>query len=100
MAFFGFWTKALLYELRRTVHREFFPVWDRDKSSVAHFLPRAARRGRRWPAAQRTSHPGGYFSAREARHGVCDLRNGGGGGSRVGSDDWRLDHGQLQLALD
>ena len=59
-----------------------------------------AGRGRRRAAAGVAGHPGGELPAEEARHGDGGLRHGRGGGAHHRTDAGRLDHRQLQLALD
>ena len=66
----------------------------------AHLLSGLAGSRRRRPAAQRAGHPGRHFPARQARHGVRRLRHGRGGRAGDRADARRLDHRQLQLALD
>ena len=76
------------------------PVRHRAQSAVPDRRANSARRGRRRLAALRTGHPGRHVLRRKARHGFRGLRHGGGGGARHRPHAGRLDHRQLQLALD
>ena len=56
--------------------------------------------GRRRIGPQRTGNPGGYFSGGTEGTGIRPLRHGRGGRTRYRTDAGRVDHRQLQLALD
>ena len=79
---------------------EQFSVRTGAEPGAAGFFSHPAGRGGRRLATERAGHSCRYVSAGQARHGVFHLRNGGGGGSRNRPHAGRLDHGQLQLALD
>ena len=72
----------------------------RAESGAADLVPHDSGRGRRRTAADGAGDPGRHVSAGAARHGVRALRRH----AIIGADDWadarRLDHRQLQLALD
>ncbi len=96
-----FGRKTLLHVLRGAVRREQFSLRPCADARDAGVLPRASGNRRRRLAAERTIDSGRYVSPlATARHGVFDLRHGGGAGAGDRSDDRRMDHGQLQLALD
>ena len=82
------------------VHHQFFPVRTRAVARNAGVLPHHAGSGRRRACHQRAGDSRRHVYARKARHGVCGLRHGGGAGARDRPDARRLDHRQLQLALD
>ncbi len=60
----------------------------------------AAGPWRRRPRHQRTGHPGRHLSRGKTRPGLRAIRHGGGGGAGHRPHLRRLDHRQLQLALD
>ena len=66
----------------------------------AGLLPRAAGSGRRRSCAERAGHPRRHLLAQGPRQGLCDVW--AGSGVRAGDRAYagRLDHRQLQLALD
>ena len=92
--------QALLHVLRGDVHGLLAAVRPGADAAAADLGARAAGPGRRRPRAQRAGHPGGYLSDREARAGVRALWHGGGVRAGHRPHPRRLDHGQLQLALD
>src|ERR1700739_5004403 len=59
----------------------------------------AGPRGRR-VATEGASDSERYISAGEARHGVCRLRAGRGGGTNHWTVAGRMDHGQFFLEMD
>ena len=73
--------------------------WRRRSGCWCFFRVPAGNRRRRL-AAERAVNSGGHFLPSKARHGVFDLRHGGGAGAGDRPDVRRLDHRQLQLALD
>ncbi len=79
---------------------EQFPLRPCAQSRHADFLPRPARCRRRRTATERTSHPRRHLLPLETRHGLRRVRNGGGRRARDRPHDRRMDHRQLQLALD
>ena len=92
--------QAVLHDVRRAVYGQQLSVRPGAEPRHADFLSRAAGRGRRGIAAERAGHPGRHLPAIEARHGVRGVRHGGGGGAGDRPHARRLDHRQLQLALD
>ena len=94
------WPQALLHDLRRHLHHQFVSLRPGAEPAHAHLLPHPAGRRRRRPAAQRTGHPGRHLFRQAARHGLCHVWHGGRGRARHRPDAGRVDHRQLQLALD
>ena len=86
--------------VRRHLHHQLVSLCSGSEPAHAHLLPHPAGRGRRRPAAQRTSDPGRHILCQATRHGLCHVWNGGGGRSRHRPHAGRMDYRQLQLALD
>ena len=94
------WPQTLLHELRRHVHRLLGALRIRTQSRLAHLCPHSAGPWRWRPRAQRTGYPRRHLLHREARPGLRTLRHGRRRRSRDRANARRLDHRQLQLALD
>ena len=77
-----------------------FPVRPGAFARHVDLLPRLAGARRRRAATRLAGHPGGELPARKAGHGHGDFRHGRGGGAGHRPHAGRLDHRQLQLALD
>ena len=69
-------------------------------AAASHLRPHSARRRRRRPRPQRTGHPRRHLPRRKARPGLRRLRHGRRRRARHRPHARRLDHRQLQLALD
>ena len=100
VAFFIIRTQKFLHVLRCALHRQFFSLRICAEPGLAGFLPRVAGRGRRSASAGVAGNSGGKFSARKTGTGNGVLRNGRGARSGHRANAGRMDHGQLQLALD
>ena len=92
--------QEVLHDLRGAVRDQLHAVRAGAVAGDADVLPRAAGRGRRRAGAVGAGDPGGYFFAEAAGAGVCDVWAGGGVRAGDRADAGRVDHGQLQLALD
>ena len=93
-------TQALLHDLRRDLHRLLVPLRHRQHPPAPHLRAHPARRRRRRPRPQRTGHPRRHLPRRKARSGLRRLRHGRRHRARHRPHPRRLDHRQLQLALD
>src|SRR5271155_3845958 len=92
--------QTLLYVLRRALRRQQLLVRSRSQPRHVDFLSRPARRGGRRPATQRASHPRRHILSLQTRHGLRRVRHGRGSRARDRPQQRRLEHRQLQLALD
>ena len=86
--------------VRGAVHAQLAAVRTGALARRADRVPRSARDRRRRAAADVAGHPGGELPARKARHGDGGVWHGRGGRARHRADPRRMDHRQLQLALD
>ena len=92
--------QALLHDLRSSVHFKFHAVRLGDYTANARALPRDAGPWRRRARAKRASHPGRHLFSEPAQHGIRNVRNGSRCCACHWPHAWRMDHRQLQLALD
>ena len=92
--------QALLHDLRGHVHRLLPALRPRAHAAHPYLRPHPARPRRRRPRPQRTGHPRRHLPPREARPGLRRLRYGRSLRPRHRPHPRRLDHRQLQLALD
>ena len=86
--------------VRRHLHHQLVSLRSAPQPAHADLLPHPAGRGRRRPAAQRTSDSGGHLFREATRHGLCHVWNGGRRRARHRPNTRRMDYRQLQLALD
>src|ERR1700722_944463 len=92
--------QAVLHDLCGPVYHLFAALRDCAYLTVPHSGQDPAG-PRRWrTGSQRTGDPGRYVSGGTTRPGIRPLWHGGGGRTRDRADPGRLDHRQLQLALD
>ena len=92
--------QTLLHDLRGAVRHQLHAVRPRALAAPAHLLPRSAGSRRRRPPAQRAGHPRRHLPPAQARPGLRRLRHGRRPRPRHRPHPRRLDHRQLQLALD
>src|SRR5246127_5361015 len=66
--------QTFFHVLSRYLYGEFFALRPGTQSWTSAFVPRAARRRRRWVAANGTGHSCGHFSPAAAWSGLCAIR--------------------------